>query len=836
MEIPPPSATVAPAAGGAAGGHFKPRLRALLELLGLDVEYERGEGDYLFHRDAAGGEVKVLDLVGGYGSLLLGHAHPVLVAEAQRLLAARRPLHAQGSRRVLAERLAGELARRAGGDFIAVFANSGAEAVEAALKHALLETGGRCFIALGRAFHGKTLGALQLTAHAGHRAPFGRGGLRVLRVPANDTAALEAAFARARGLAGFVFEPVLGEGGIRMLDGGFLQRAAALCAAAGVPMIADECQTGLGRTGSFLACRQLGVMPDYVILSKSLGGGLAKIAALLVDRRRYRPAFDLLHTSTFADDDFSCAIALKVLELAGPELMDRCRDAGRRMLDCLRRLAAAHPGVVAEARGCGLMLALELRRLDRSPALLLRLLSERGELGLAAAGYLLHEHRLRVLPTLGDPFTLRMEPSAGIGAAEEARVMESLDDLCGRLAAADVPRLTRFLWAGGAQRGGAAAETVAAAEPGARCWHAFGGARFRRAQRRAPALRAAWLGHLIDAADLAALDPACAALAEADRTVLLERLAPRLPPVVMGGVDIESLTGARLRFYPIVLPVTSCWFKQRLDERRLELSRALVRQGVEAARSLGCGVVALGQFTSIVTMGGTRVGVDGIGLTTGNSHAIALALEAVAQAVRQAGVAPAESVLVIAGAAGNIGRTCAELLAPAYRRLVLIGSGRPGAWARLRRFAGRFANAVASCDPADLGRGAVVVAALNAVDAPLAPELLGPGAVVCDLSVPAAFAREAAGRRPDVRWIRGGLAALPGGVDLGLPGFPLPPGQAYGCMSEAMLLGFEGVGDARFTGSLTPWHVRRVAELAERHGFGLAGCRHSCVLDGGSRR
>ncbi len=126
---------------------IKPQLCGLLDLLRIGVVFERARGDYLYHR-RDGEEIGVLDLVGGYGSLLFGHHHPVLVAEAQRLLAEGRPIHSQGSRHDLAGRLARELSRRAGGDYRVVFTNSGAEAVEAAMKHAILETGSRTFIAL----------------------------------------------------------------------------------------------------------------------------------------------------------------------------------------------------------------------------------------------------------------------------------------------------------------------------------------------------------------------------------------------------------------------------------------------------------------------------------------------------------------------------------------------------------------------------------------------------------------------------------------------------------------------------------------------------------------
>jgi acetylornithine/succinyldiaminopimelate/putrescine aminotransferase len=183
--------------------HCKPHLTQLLETLGLNVAYERGDGVHLYYRKEDGAEIEVLDLVGGYGSLMLGHAHPVLVAEAQRLLASGRPVHTQGSSSVSAETLAAELSRRARGDYCVVFGNSGTEAVEAAIKHAVLETGSRTFIALERGFHGKTLGALQFTANPAHRSGWELPGLTVIRVPLNDEAALEQAFATAGRPAGF---------------------------------------------------------------------------------------------------------------------------------------------------------------------------------------------------------------------------------------------------------------------------------------------------------------------------------------------------------------------------------------------------------------------------------------------------------------------------------------------------------------------------------------------------------------------------------------------------------------------------------------------------------
>ena len=119
----------------------------------------------------------------------------------------------------------------------------------------------------------------------------------------------------------------------------FAQRAAALCAARGAPLIADEIQTGMGRTGTFLACEALGVTPDYVLLSKALGGGLAKISATLIRRDRHVDRFDVLHTSTYAEDDYSSGVALKALELLDDAALAACRRQGRQAAG---RTAARH--------------------------------------------------------------------------------------------------------------------------------------------------------------------------------------------------------------------------------------------------------------------------------------------------------------------------------------------------------------------------------------------------------------------------------------------------------------------------------------------------------------
>lgn len=800
----------------------KPRLTRLLHAIGIDVSYHRALGDHLYYRDEFDHEVEVLDMTGGYGSLLLGHNHPALIAEAQRLLASGVPIHAQGSMRGYAEKLAENLSRRAGDDYCAVFGNSGSEAVEAAIKHAMLETRGDTFIALEGAFHGKTLGALQLTSNAEYRQPF-ETGITVNRVRPNDMEQLESVFDQTNNLAGFIFEPILGEGGIHMIDPRFARRAAQLCAMRGIPLIADECQTGLGRTGAFLASHTLDVMPDYVILSKALSGGLAKISATLIRRDRYREDFDLKHSSTYAADDYSSAIALKALEHID-SATKLCATKGSRLIAAMNDLQRQFPDIIADVRGRGLMVGVQFQRMDHSSSFTLRYLSSQNELAYAVIGYLFNQHRIRIAPTMSDPWTLRIEPSAFIADTDLDQFVEALRRTCELLRDDDGPSLTMSdLKQNDIAQGLARTDAKSFAYDEPRVT-----AHVRSDKTKSTV---GWLCHMIDADDLVSLEPSFDQLPFDCRSAYLDRVAALASPVVMSSVNIESIDGSSVNLNPILLPVTSRWMKSCIDARRFDVVRDLVNSGLATARSLGCDIVSLGQYTSIGTLNGTMLPRDDMLLTSGNSYAIALAIQAVRQAEQQRGIHPADSVLAIAGAAGNIGRTCAAILAPHYRQVILAGSEKSCSLPRLNRLARSIPNAGVTTDIGELNKAHTVVAAMNAVDAPLGSDHFRCGAIVCDVSVPPSVSPDTAAARPDLMVIKGGIVRLPFEEDIEFVGFPLSKGLTYGCMAEGILLGLDGIRDGRFTGSLKPQQVLRVEKMAQHHGFELADYKTSCVLD-----
>jgi acetylornithine/N-succinyldiaminopimelate aminotransferase len=326
------------------------------------VTFVRGQGVRLY--DSNGREY--LDLLSGIGVASLGHAHPglakAIAEQAQTLLHTSNlfyhPLQGQ-----LAERLA-----HLSGLPRAFFCNSGTEAVEACLKfvrrywytHGETRTE---LVALEGSFHGRTFGSLSVTSDEHYRAPFAPLLSGVRFVPANDSAALRAAVSPAT--AAIIVEPIQGEGGVRPLTPAFGAAIMEACGRTGALLIADEVQSGLGRTGYPFYFAAIGLKPHLVSIGKALGGGVPVGAALISDEIARTIAFGD-HGSTYGGNLLACRAALCVLdELVGGGLLAHIGRLGRHVHQRLLAMAAAHP-IVREVRGAGLMWGLDLTR-DAGP-------------------------------------------------------------------------------------------------------------------------------------------------------------------------------------------------------------------------------------------------------------------------------------------------------------------------------------------------------------------------------------------------------------------------------------------------------------------------------------
>jgi acetylornithine/LysW-gamma-L-lysine aminotransferase len=342
----------------------------------------RGAGARVW--DADGREY--IDCVGGQGAANLGHAHPAVVRavseQARRLISCPEIFHNDQRARLL-DRLA---AVAPPGLERAFLCNSGAEAVEAAIKFARLSTGRSEVIAAMRGFHGRTMGALSATWAPAYREPFQPLVPGFRHVPYNDLDAMHEAITTET--AAVILEVVQGEGGVHPAVPGYLPGVQLMCEERGALLILDEIQTGYGRTGRMFACEHHALKPDLVLIAKSMAGGLPMGACLIGPRvGSLRP---MAHGSTFGGNPLACAAALATLDaMITDDLPGRAARLGSPFMD---KLQAIRSPLVRQVRGLGLMIGIDLK-VKVTPVL--QALQSAGVLALPAGSTV-----LRLLPPL----------------------------------------------------------------------------------------------------------------------------------------------------------------------------------------------------------------------------------------------------------------------------------------------------------------------------------------------------------------------------------------------------------------------------------------------------
>jgi acetylornithine/succinyldiaminopimelate/putrescine aminotransferase/predicted amino acid dehydrogenase len=940
--------------------HAEPFVTAVLTASGMDVEYVRAKGNTLFHRDENGAEAPVLDLVGGWGSLILGHNHPEIVACAKEFLDAGSPVHTQLSLHGVAEEvgvLLNDILHRefpGADDYTITFANSGAEAIEAAVKHAeldrvlkvrklfqdiewnmasaidavgsgaatlpedwsLLPEGQEAptdagtfaatlaalagqnlaqlakkpvFFALERAFHGKLVGSVQLTHNPAYRAAFDAIGLATRFVPPEDPEAVRKIAGAERVtvldvevvagrvalverdfpiFGGFLVEPIQGEGGIHPLTEDYARELRRICDELDCPLIVDEIQSGMGRTGAFFAGSWNGLLGDYVTLAKSLGGGVAKVAATLVRKSRYRKEFELVHSSTFAKDGFSTAIALtslRILEADGGRAYRLAAERGERVLTMLRGLAATFPDVIRDVRGTGLLIGLELTDQHRAASAIIRDKALSGTLTGFLASYLLREHGIRIGPTASAPNVLRIEPSIHLTDEEISRLEAALEQVCLILRHADALHLVHPLTFPGARK------------PRTEIRDFRAGAEVSSAAREPErtARKVGFVSYVTTPGLLRELDPSVADLTDADLAAFVRRheLFKETMPLPEVRIDSPLGTSVDLTIYPLL--VTSDQMAGYRAAGRLDDIRADIEGRVRAARADGCEVVGLG-FAAAAAGRGSALRVPGVALTSGGALTVASAMDALTHAAEQWFGGMDGLTLAVVGGGGSIGSACGVLGGQEVARIVLIGSGRDGsarrlhatahriyqqAWSRIAEggelrgipallteeplvekwlregrsgaepsgeaIAGHLAErygrdpfVVVTDEPAAVREGHLVVSATSSPEPFLTDDHILAGAVICDLGVPGSLSAGFGARRDDLVHANGGVLNTPNGASLprGARG-SLATGKIFAGMAEAVVVGLAGPESGHFAGAVTGEQARRIGELARRHGF-----------------
>jgi ornithine--oxo-acid transaminase len=338
--------------------HLNEQMVRVLRAIGFDVAFRSGRGQYLYDRDGA----QYLDLLSGWGVFGIGRNHRGMRDALMTVLDGDLPNLVQMDVSVLAGILAERLLLRVPYLDRVFFANSGTECVEAALKFARASTGRSGIAFCGHAFHGLTYGSLSVIGDEEFRQGFGPLLPDCFEVPFNDLEALEKILS-SRKMAAFIVEPIQGKG-VNLPDSGYLQGALELCRKHGALLIADEIQTGLGRTGRFLAVEHWGVEPDMVLLSKSLSGGHVPVGAVMAKKWIFDKIFSrmdraVVHGSTFGKNDLAMAAGLATLDIMEAErLIENAERTGARLITAFEQMARRYE-LVKSVRGKGLMIGIE---------------------------------------------------------------------------------------------------------------------------------------------------------------------------------------------------------------------------------------------------------------------------------------------------------------------------------------------------------------------------------------------------------------------------------------------------------------------------------------------
>jgi ornithine--oxo-acid transaminase len=331
----------------------------VLRTIGFDRTYVRAKGPYLY--DEKGEEY--LDLLSGYGVFAVGRNHPTVIAALRETLEADLPGLVQMDVSLLSGLLAERFLETVPGGLDKVFfANSGAETVEAAIKFARYATGRPGIVYCDHAFHGLTQGALSLNGDEIFRDGFGPLLPGTHRIPFDDLEALERALQR-HDVAAFIVEPIQGHG-VNVPSDEYLPEAARLCRENGALFVADEVQTGMGRTGRMWAVEHWGVEPDMLLAAKALSGGFVPVGAVALRKRVFDRVFSNMvrapvHGSTFSKNNLAMAAGIATLDVIRDEnLVQNAAKIGEALLDDYRSMVGRY-SFVKEVRGRGMMQAIE---------------------------------------------------------------------------------------------------------------------------------------------------------------------------------------------------------------------------------------------------------------------------------------------------------------------------------------------------------------------------------------------------------------------------------------------------------------------------------------------
>lgn len=856
---------------------LNPNLKDILETFQIDKDYVRGEGTTL--TDSTGKQY--LDFIAQYGAVPFGYNPPFIWEALEDVKKRGLPSLVQPSLPGEALHLANLLAECSPGDLCyCTFCQSGTEAVEASIKLARSTTGREIIISTGNSFHGKTLGSLSATGKDSYQTPFRAPAPGFLRIPYNDITALEKALQEHKdNVAGFIVEPVQGEGGIVVAAPGYLKAAQSLCNAHGAVFIVDEVQTGLGRTGKLFACEHDNIEPDVLLLAKALGGGLLPLGVCLSSPRVWNEDFAMLHSSTFANNGVTCAVGIAVLNKLmhnQQALVKEVEQKGTYLLEQIKMLQDKYPQAVKDVRGQGLMVGLEFHALDDCGSYDMAYLADQGGFTALLSGFLLNVYGIRLAPFLNNSMTLRLEPALTITYEEIDRVVAALDVCCHIMCLRDYSKLYCYLLGDKSPitdiqdyRCQSRKTKYSLLKPDEKIDHKF-----------------AFIIHYPAPEDVVLNNPSFASMSRDDlyRFLQWESLS-KDPGIVCHMPAIRSKNGSTAEGWLIGVPFGGREIMQLPHEQIVDM----ITRAVDMGRDLGAEIIGLGALTSVVTRGGRAVTGRNVAITSGNSFTTLMGVEALFLGAEKMHIETIAARGGVVGATGSIGRACALMLSEELCQLTLFGNPdhptssnnrlhsltkeifvyasrrmQSGELKGMSLWLARIINILKnySDDLAitylnslekeefslplineisaylkidspisisisihdDLPECNLVIATSNSPEFLIFADDLQSGAVVCDVARPSDV-DPCVYSRDDVLILEGGLVQYPDEISFGA-NLGYRDGVSLACLSETVLLALEGeCRDYSIGNKLSLDTVVYLRNIARKHGFGLAGLK-----------
>lgn len=736
------------------------------------------------------------------------------------------------------------------------------------------------FIALKKAYHGKTLGALSITSNENFRNDFYLGdefNTQTIFISAHDDLnTIESVIESSKQdlifiascpqgivvskhafsvIAGAFAEPIQGEAGVLEVPSQTLAILKKFSLQENFLLVFDEIQSGMFRTGLMSAGNHSSITADVYTFSKSLGGGIAKIAATTIIRRKYIDDFGFLHSSTFAEDDFSSLIALEVLNLL--ESHESPLKAGMETADFLQVrlewLKSQFPEIIKEVRGKGLFLAMEFEdSIFRNMGFEFKLICDSKMQGYLVAAGLLNHERLRMNPSLSNNLTLRIQPSLYFNMIQTEELIGGLFRMCTALKNQDVKYFLTAIYPGEEIHNLRSPDLVEKADLGKRPLTVF-------------------LCHMINENHIRKVTKALKKLPDHKLVEKLNLTKDLAEFEIYHHQIVCDKNNQEMDFIMLGVPLTSEELKKTFVSRNKYQVVKKVQNAIDYAKELGATTVGLGQFTSIVSGNGLYLDPRGMNLTTGNAYTISLTVQAALRSVEEKGKDLANSTVALIGAAGNIMSVATSIMADKVGKLILIHHSPLEASLKfqdaLKRIINDIANSsasskvvdtikanwhenidlihfmnipavmevlIATSDLMNISYADVVLSGTSSSTGFLTLDLFKKDAVIVDIAVPPTIKKELLDQinltRPDLTYHLGGIAQFPKNQSLDLFLFPLGKNESYACMAETFSIGFSGRKNFLNVGDLNKDIVIEVEGIAREVGFTLGNNKTNSSL------